>query len=99
MQIEAQIAHSTRKRDNAQKVLEQVSRDAEKQHKRLDSIRRDLAAVRNAADAAQGMSSIDCAKAWHVLMLLHRGLSTRSARRFGSERRQSRGVPTSVSSP
>lgn len=53
MQIEAQIAHSTRKRHNAQKMIEQVTKDADRRRAKLDSLRRDLEVVRNAADAAQ----------------------------------------------
>lgn len=52
--MEAQIAHSTRKRDNAQKLIEQVNRDGEKQRSRLASLRKDLDTVRNAANVAQG---------------------------------------------
>ncbi|THH00454.1 hypothetical protein EW026_g2099 [Hermanssonia centrifuga] len=53
VQVEAQIAHSVRKRDNARKIAEQVSKDAEKQRDKLDSLNRDLAIVKKAADDAQ----------------------------------------------
>lgn len=54
VQVEAQIAHSTRKRDNASKIAEQVRKDADRQRAKLDSLRRDLQVVQTAADAAQG---------------------------------------------
>jgi structural maintenance of chromosome 1 len=53
VQIEAQIAHSTRKRDNAQKLIAQVMKDADKQRSKLASLQRDLETVTKAADAAQ----------------------------------------------
>ena len=53
VQVEAQIAHSTRKRDNAQKMLEQVTKDADKQRAKLASLQRDLEVVKQAADEAQ----------------------------------------------
>ncbi|KAI0692899.1 cohesin complex subunit psm1 [Cytidiella melzeri] len=53
VQVEAQIAHSTRKRDSAQKMIEQVTKDADKQRAKLATLQRDLLAVKNAADAAQ----------------------------------------------
>ncbi len=56
--MEAQIAHSVRKRDNARKIAEQVSKDAEKQRDKLDSLNRDLAIVKKAADDAQGRLSV-----------------------------------------
>lgn len=57
VQIEAQIAHSTRKRDNSSKVAEQVQKDMEKQRTRLERLQRDLEMVRAAADEAQGRFS------------------------------------------
>ncbi|GJE85341.1 chromosome segregation protein SMC [Phanerochaete sordida] len=53
VQIEAQIAHSRRKRDNASKISEQVRKDADKQRAKLQQLRRDLQVVQTAADAAQ----------------------------------------------
>ena len=55
MQVEAQIAHSARKRDNARKIADQVTKDAEKQRARLERLQRDLEVVRRAADEASGM--------------------------------------------
>ena len=54
VQVEAQIAHSSRKRDNARKIADQVVKDAERQRARLDKLARDLEVVRRAADDAQG---------------------------------------------
>lgn len=54
VQLEAQIAHSSRKRDNAKKIAEQVEQDAEKQRDKLNSLRRDLDDVTKAANTAQG---------------------------------------------
>ena len=51
--MEAQIAHSTRKRDNAAKISDQVSKDVEKQRTKLEKLERDLGMVRQAADDAQ----------------------------------------------
>lgn len=48
------MAHAARKRDNAQKIKDQVQKDAEKQQTKLDGFKRDLETVRNAANAAQG---------------------------------------------
>ncbi|KAJ3557591.1 hypothetical protein NM688_g1392 [Phlebia brevispora] len=53
VQVEAQIAHSSRKRDNAQKIADQVEKDLEKQRSRLEKLQRDLEVVRRAADEAQ----------------------------------------------
>ncbi|KAI0084077.1 condensin complex subunit SMC1 [Irpex rosettiformis] len=53
VQVEAQIAHSMRKRDNAQKMIEQVTKDADKQRAKLAALQRDLEVVRQAADEAQ----------------------------------------------
>ncbi|EKM57692.1 uncharacterized protein PHACADRAFT_206572 [Phanerochaete carnosa HHB-10118-sp] len=53
VQVEAQIAHSRRKRDNAHKITEQVRKDAGRQRGKLEQLRRDLQVVQGAADAAQ----------------------------------------------
>ena len=58
VQIEAQIAHSRRKKDNAQKIIDQVQKEADKQRSKLDSLQRDLQVVQNAADAAQGANKM-----------------------------------------
>ena len=54
MQVEAQIAHATRKRDNAIKSSEQINLDVEKQTLKLQGLRRDLVNVQKAAEEAQG---------------------------------------------
>ena len=54
MQVEAQIAHAARKRDNAIKSSEQINRDVEKQTLKLQGLRRDLVNVQKAAEEAQG---------------------------------------------
>jgi structural maintenance of chromosome 1 len=52
--VEASIAHSTRKLNNAQKLQEQVSKEVEKQAAKLQGYQRDLETVQKAADEAQG---------------------------------------------
>ena len=54
MAVEAFIAHSTRKLNNAQKLQEQVSKEVEKQATKLQGYQRDLETVQKAADEAQG---------------------------------------------
>lgn len=54
MAVEASIAHSTRKLNNAQKLQEQVSKEVEKQVTKLQGHQRDLETVQKAADEAQG---------------------------------------------
>jgi structural maintenance of chromosome 1 len=54
MAIEASIAHSTRKMNNAQQLREQVSKEVEKQATKLRGYQTDLQTVRVAADEAQG---------------------------------------------
>lgn len=54
MVVEASIAHSTRKLNNAQKLQEQVSKEVEKQVTKLQGYQRDLETVQKAADEAQG---------------------------------------------
>ena len=54
MAIEASIAHSTRKLNNAQKLREQVSKDVEKQASKVRSYQVDLETVQRAANEAQG---------------------------------------------
>lgn len=53
--VEAQIAHANRKVTNARKIAEQVQKDCDKKTAQLASLNKDLAAVKKAADAAQGM--------------------------------------------
>ena len=55
VEVEAQIAHATRKRDNAEKIAEQVTKDADRQRARLEKLERDLDAVRRAANEATGV--------------------------------------------
>lgn len=55
VQIEAQLAHSARKRDNAEKIMAQVQKDADKLQGQLAGYGSDLQAVQKAADAAQGL--------------------------------------------
>jgi structural maintenance of chromosome 1 len=52
--VEASIAHSTRRLDNAQKLHEQVSKEVEKQTTKVQSYQRDLETVQKAAEEAQG---------------------------------------------
>jgi structural maintenance of chromosome 1 len=52
--IDAQIQHSTRKLNNAQKMGEQVRKDITRQQEKVDSLRNELARTKQAADAAQG---------------------------------------------
>jgi structural maintenance of chromosome 1 len=52
--VEASIAHSTRKLNNAQKLQEQVSKEVEKQATKLRGYLGDLETVQKAADEAQG---------------------------------------------
>jgi len=52
--IEASIAHSTRKLNNAQKLREQVSKDVEKQATKSSDYQADLETVQKAANEAQG---------------------------------------------
>jgi len=51
--VEASIAHSTRRLDNAQKLHEQVSKEVEKQTTKVQSYQRDLETVQKAAEEAQ----------------------------------------------
>ncbi|KAH9170044.1 cohesin complex subunit psm1 [Lactarius sanguifluus] len=51
--IEASIAHSTRKLNNAQKLREQVSKDVDKQATKVRSYQADLETVQKAANEAQ----------------------------------------------
>jgi structural maintenance of chromosome 1 len=52
--VEASIAHSTRKLNNAQKLQEQVSKEVEKQTTKVQGYQRDLETVQKAAEEAQG---------------------------------------------
>jgi len=52
--IEAQIAHSKRKADNAQKMGETVRRDLEKKEEEIARLSKDLEDLRKAANAASG---------------------------------------------
>ena len=54
MAVEASIAHSTRKLNNAQKLQEQVSKEVEKQAAKVQGYQSDLETVQKAADEAQG---------------------------------------------
>jgi hypothetical protein len=54
MAIEASIAHSTRKLNNAQKLREQVHKDVDKQATKVRSYQVDLETVQRAANEAQG---------------------------------------------
>lgn len=46
MEVDAQIKHSSRKLQNALKMQEQVSNDAERHQTKLDGLMRDLANAR-----------------------------------------------------
>jgi len=52
--VEASVAHSTRKLNNAQKLQEQVSKEVEKQTTKVLGYQRDLETVQKAAEEAQG---------------------------------------------
>jgi structural maintenance of chromosome 1 len=52
---EAQITHTTRKINNALKAKEEVARSEEKLAEKVGILEKELASVRKAADAAQGM--------------------------------------------
>lgn len=54
MAIEASIAHSTRKLNNAQKLREQVHKEVDKQATKVRSYQVDLETVQRAADETQG---------------------------------------------
>lgn len=54
MAIEASIAHSSRKLNNAQKLQEQVSKDVERQDTKVRGYQGDLQSVQKAANEAQG---------------------------------------------
>lgn len=51
---EAQISHTTRKKDNSAKLKEQVTKDIEKKQEKIASYHRDLEIVRREADRVQG---------------------------------------------
>jgi structural maintenance of chromosome 1 len=52
--VEASVAHSSRKLNNAQKLQEQVSKDVDRQATKLRGYRGDLETVQRAANEAQG---------------------------------------------
>lgn len=54
MAVEASIAHSTRKLNNAQKLREQVDKEVDKQATKVRSYQVDLETVQKAANEAQG---------------------------------------------
>jgi structural maintenance of chromosome 1 len=54
MAVEASIAHSSRKLNNAQKLQEQVSKEVERQATKVRGYQGDLQSVQKAANEAQG---------------------------------------------
>jgi structural maintenance of chromosome 1 len=52
--IEASVAHSSRKLNNAQKLQEQVSKEVERQATKVRGYQGDLQSVQKAANEAQG---------------------------------------------
>lgn len=52
MAIETQITHAERKIQNAEKISEEVKRDSAKEQQHYDQLKRNLAEVKKAADAA-----------------------------------------------
>lgn len=70
MSVEAQIAHANRKVNNARKVADQVQKDFDKKKAQLASLNKDLAAVKKAADAAQG--TVDFSLGRNVLNYIQR---------------------------
>jgi structural maintenance of chromosome 1 len=60
MAVEASIAHSSRKLNNAQKLQEQVSKEVERQATKVRGYQGDMQSVQKAANEAQGK--------WHALV-------------------------------
>lgn len=56
MTAEAQVAHSTRKLNNALKTKGEVVKDAQNKQIRVDSLQAELQKVKKSADVAQGAS-------------------------------------------
>jgi structural maintenance of chromosome 1 len=54
MAVEASIAHSSRKLNNAQNLREQISKEVEKQATKVGGYQGDLQSVQKAANEAQG---------------------------------------------
>jgi hypothetical protein len=54
VEVDAQIKHSSRKLQNALKMQEQVSNDAERHQTKLDGLMQDLPNARQTADEAAG---------------------------------------------
>ena len=54
MAVEASIAHSSRKLNNAQKLREQVSKEVDRQATKVRGYQGDLQSVQKAANEAQG---------------------------------------------
>jgi structural maintenance of chromosome 1 len=54
MAVEASIAHSSRKLNNAQKLQEQVSKEVERQATKVRGYQGDMQSVQKAANEAQG---------------------------------------------
>lgn len=54
MAVEAQITHSARKINNATKTRDEVARNEQKLRDRVESLEKELAGVRRAANLAQG---------------------------------------------
>lgn len=58
MAIEASIAHSSRKLNNAHQLQEQVSKEVEKQTTKVRGYQGDLQTVQKAANEAQGKGQV-----------------------------------------
>ena len=91
--MEAQIAHSSRKRENARKIADQVVKDAERQRARLDKLAKDLQVVQKAADDAQGRLSalFGCPRCSVSFQRLREGLAVTA---WQSQKRTLRNIDT-----
>lgn len=69
VEVDAQIKHSLRKLQNAQKMQEQVGNDVERQQAKLHRLTRDLSNARQAADEAAGKTSVDVLRAFDSLFV------------------------------
>lgn len=73
VEVDAQIKHSSRKLQNAQKMQEQVGNDAERQQAKLHGLTRDFANARQAADEAAGEPSSGYVAFFCLTFLVCRG--------------------------
>ena len=69
MAIEASIAHSSRKLNNAQKLQEQVSKEVERQATKVRGYQGDLQSVQKAANEAQGKWQVHVRASFFLIQL------------------------------